>query len=208
MNSQSSNKHSQPGGVSGTTISVDGARSLDHTISQTLKFGAISAVPLLILLVVGGTRRGISSEGLGSRGLIAFALLYLPYLLWLGYLLGLRHLAKVEIGGTGAELNVTRWFGGRTTVRPRSAIVNPTGLTVLGDDGRSFDFSNHHWGDDRIRALLAEIGVDDIRAEDQATKSNTLRERYPMLTGIVSTLGILFGFFAFVFIIVNVAARM
>ncbi len=58
------------------------------------------------------------------------------------------------------------------------------------------------------RALLVEAGVNDIRAEQQSTKSDGLRGRYPMVTGIISTFGILFGFIALVFIVVNVAARM
>lgn len=173
--------------------------AIDDILTQSFKYGAIFGVPIFIVLAIPMRRRGIESGGIGLRGaLIALAIVAVPFLLWVIYNLGMRHLASTQ--ATPTEFRVVRWWGGRSTLVPQSASKTAGKLRVVGGQGRTIKFSPTYWDTQEVANALQQYNISDPKPIPVKQVS--------ALVGLLMTLGGLLLFVLVVGLIVNVAARL
>lgn len=182
-----------------------GGPPLDDLIKRSLIGSAFGLIGLFIVLVPGGTFRGTESEGLGIRGLVAFAVFAIPMALWIARLYGTKN--RVEAHFDNGTLQLTKWWGGTESLTPVAAVGNPHELAVNDGKGHVMHFRGNTWDLDAVRKMLDERGLHVKAGFAPRSRYERLVDLHPAM-GILVTLGILVGFIVFVFIVVNVAARL
>jgi len=170
---------------------------LDHNRTNLVKYGGLVAVPVFLALLGASTIRGVDNEGIGLRGaIIAMMLLAIPVLAYLLIDLLFRKVAEVELTESG--IRARTWWGGSQAFAPARATLDDRHIIIFGQHGSDrIKLRRYMWATPELVQGLESAGV---------PVTSTRREASAVM-GFLVVFGILFGFFAVVFAVINIAAR-